>query len=358
MAQKRILCIEDDTFLRDLISGKLIHAGVWAIGAHNGAEGIAAAKSESPDLILLDLMLPDMHGMEVLKAIKGDPATREIPVVIFSNLGDKDEIARELALGAHSYLVKSSTLPGELIEIVAKDLGIVLPAPPEDRSGGFSVIGIVFALALLALFTLMFITIRDAQKKEAETPRIEIDLETPLLTAKMASLKLGMELYRFEKGEYPPVPGECVSISRAEKYLVPTYVNELPEGRFSVSVSEDKKQFVLRTKVKPDSDVLLGSGPNQDQDGEILGCGCDDPYYCLIELESAPGANGSSDAPVEPGGGVPRTEEFGDDANPILPALPGSPAFPPVACTMDAKICPDGSAVGRTGPNCEFAPCP
>lgn len=124
MSQKKILCIEDDTFLLELISGKFVHAGIIAIGAHTGAEGLVLATNEKPDIILLDLMLPDMKGAEVMRRIKADATTKDIPVIIFSNLSDKEEIKASLSHGASAYYVKSNTLPGEIVEIVAKQLGV------------------------------------------------------------------------------------------------------------------------------------------------------------------------------------------------------------------------------------------
>ena len=124
MPKKKILCIEDDTFLLDLISNKFINSGIMAIGAHTGTDGLLIAASEKPDMILLDLMLPDMRGSEVLERIKSDLGTKNIPVIIFSNLSDKEEIVKSLAHGAMEYLIKSNTLPSEVVEIVAKHLGV------------------------------------------------------------------------------------------------------------------------------------------------------------------------------------------------------------------------------------------
>ena len=126
---KKILCIEDDTFFLNLLSGLLESTpGVVAVGAHNGIEGVTLAKLEKPDLILLDLMLPDIRGSEVLKLLKDGNEKAPIPVIIFSNLADRDEIEKCLALGAHAYYIKSNTLPGEMADIVAKELGLSLPA--------------------------------------------------------------------------------------------------------------------------------------------------------------------------------------------------------------------------------------
>lgn len=121
---KNILCIEDDTFLLNLIVGKFSDAGISATAAHTGLEGVTIAGTEKPDLILLDLMLPDMSGLNVLDSLKADEATRNIPVIIFSNFGEKNEVASGLTHGAHTYLVKSNTLPGELVEVVTKVLEI------------------------------------------------------------------------------------------------------------------------------------------------------------------------------------------------------------------------------------------
>jgi CheY-like chemotaxis protein len=125
MDVKKILCIEDDTFLLNLISGKLFtNAGFRVVGAHNGSEGIAVAKSEMPDLILLDLMLPDISGAEVMRVLKDDEDTKKIPIIIFSNLGAREEIEKDLKAGAVAYLVKSNTLPGELAGAISAVLGI------------------------------------------------------------------------------------------------------------------------------------------------------------------------------------------------------------------------------------------
>lgn len=114
MAQK-ILIIEDDNFLRDLISRKLIKEGFDVIEALDGEEGIRKVKEKKPDLILLDLILPTLDGFEVLSKIKKDTEIKELPVLILSNLGQKDEIERGLQLGAVDYLVKANFTPSEIV---------------------------------------------------------------------------------------------------------------------------------------------------------------------------------------------------------------------------------------------------
>lgn len=125
---KKILCIEDDLLLLTLVSGKFTDAGIAAISAHTGEEGLHLAATQDPDLILLDLMLPDSPGIAILDKLKAGEKTKDIPVIIFSNLGTLTDVEAGVARGAHSYLIKSNTLPGELVDTVSKVLGI-LPAP-------------------------------------------------------------------------------------------------------------------------------------------------------------------------------------------------------------------------------------
>ncbi len=113
---KKILIIEDDKFLRELISRKLGNEDFETLEAVDGEEGIKKIKEEKPDLILLDLILPSIDGFEVLSRMKEDPSLSSIPVIILSNLGQKEEVERGLKLGAVDYLIKAHFTPGEIIE--------------------------------------------------------------------------------------------------------------------------------------------------------------------------------------------------------------------------------------------------
>jgi len=119
---KKILIVEDDKFLRELISQKLVREGYDIAEAIDGEKGIKAAREEKPDLILLDLILPGIDGFEVLTKIKEDPKVAQIPVIILSNLGQKDDIERGLKMGAIDYLIKAHFTPGEIIEKVKTSL--------------------------------------------------------------------------------------------------------------------------------------------------------------------------------------------------------------------------------------------
>ena len=122
MEMKNVLSIEDDAFLSSLISNKLIENGFTVFVANLGEIGIEEAKTQKPALILLDLMLPDMSGFDVLKKLKGDSETKDIPVIILSNLGGSGDLEKGLALGAEKYLVKSNILPEEVVGIVTEIL--------------------------------------------------------------------------------------------------------------------------------------------------------------------------------------------------------------------------------------------
>lgn len=113
---KKILIIEDDKFLRELIARKLAKDGYDVSEAVDGEEGVKKAKETGPDLILLDLILPEMDGFEVLSKIKQDPASSLIPVIILSNLGQKEDIEKGLKMGAADYLIKAHFTPGEIVE--------------------------------------------------------------------------------------------------------------------------------------------------------------------------------------------------------------------------------------------------
>ena len=113
---KKILVVEDDKFLRELISQKLLQEGYNVSQAVDGEEGVKKIKEENPDLVLLDLILPGIDGFEVLRRIKGPDGSVSIPVIILSNLGQRDDVEKGMGLGAAGYLIKAHFTPGEIIE--------------------------------------------------------------------------------------------------------------------------------------------------------------------------------------------------------------------------------------------------
>ena len=113
----KILLVEDDLSLLKIYSNKLKISGFDVSVAITGDEALRKVKTELPDLVLLDLILPGKDGFMVLEEIKSDPKTKKIPVVILSNLGQESDIKRGKELGAIDYLVKSDI---GLMDLVAK----------------------------------------------------------------------------------------------------------------------------------------------------------------------------------------------------------------------------------------------
>jgi len=122
---KKILIVEDDSFLRELITKKIANEGFEVVEAVDGEEGVKKSKEEKNiDLILLDLILPGIDGFEVLTRIKADAATNAIPVIILSNLGQREDIEKGLKLGAKDFLIKAHFTPGEIISKVKEIVGL------------------------------------------------------------------------------------------------------------------------------------------------------------------------------------------------------------------------------------------
>ncbi len=113
---KKILIAEDDDFLRSLAVTKLEKEGFSVLMAADGQSGLTTATTEIPDLIILDLMLPVMSGFDVLKSLKADDKTKNIKVIVFSNLGEDSDIKTCLDMGANDYLVKANFTLDELVE--------------------------------------------------------------------------------------------------------------------------------------------------------------------------------------------------------------------------------------------------
>jgi DNA-binding response OmpR family regulator len=117
---KTILFIEDESVLQKTFGEILKQEGYEMISALDGESGLRLAKDKKPDLILLDLILPEMHGFEVLKGLKEDKETKEIPVIVLTNLERIEDIDRALELGATTYLVKARYSLEEVVEKIKK----------------------------------------------------------------------------------------------------------------------------------------------------------------------------------------------------------------------------------------------
>jgi len=122
--KKKVIVVEDDEHISKVYEIKLAKEGINAIVARDGEVAVAMITTEKPDLIILDLMIPKKDGFGVLEEIKKSPELASIPVIILSNLGQKSDQGRALALGANEYLVKVDYPIQDIIDKVKGYLGM------------------------------------------------------------------------------------------------------------------------------------------------------------------------------------------------------------------------------------------
>jgi len=120
---KRVVCIEDEPEMIDLVRLILGRKGFEVIGANGGVEGLEAVRREKPDLVLLDLMMPDMDGWEVYQQIKADEALRHIPIVVVTAKAQSIDKVLGLHIAKVDDYITKPFGPQELLESIAKILG-------------------------------------------------------------------------------------------------------------------------------------------------------------------------------------------------------------------------------------------
>lgn len=111
----KILLVDDDAALTTVFSTALQSAGYQVVTAPDGNSGLEKVKTEKPNFILLDQVLPDIQGNEVLKTLKQDPETQNIPVAMLSNFGQDELIKSAISSGAADYILKYQIEPQDLI---------------------------------------------------------------------------------------------------------------------------------------------------------------------------------------------------------------------------------------------------
>ncbi|MBI4101508.1 MAG: response regulator [Candidatus Nealsonbacteria bacterium] len=119
---KKILIIEDEEILIGLLQKKLTVAGYEVALGRNGEEGLKLMRESSPDLVLLDIIMPKMGGFEVMEEMQKEKSLRRIPIIIISNSGQPVELDRAKKLGARDWLVKTEFDPQEVLEKVKKQI--------------------------------------------------------------------------------------------------------------------------------------------------------------------------------------------------------------------------------------------
>jgi DNA-binding response OmpR family regulator len=119
---KKIVIVEDDTFLGSLVVKKLMNAQGKVTLINKGGEAVAGVEKELPDIVLLDLLLPDMSGFDILKGIRENAKTSKTPVIVFSNLGEEKDIKQATDLGATAFLIKATISPDEIVAQIIQTL--------------------------------------------------------------------------------------------------------------------------------------------------------------------------------------------------------------------------------------------
>jgi len=124
MGKKKILIVEDESTLQKALTEFLTEEGFEVFSALDGEIGVALARKEKPDLVLLDIILPKKDGYEVLEDLKGSEETKGIPVILLTNLESPEDIDRAFEKGASTYLVKSNYKLEEVVGKIKETLGM------------------------------------------------------------------------------------------------------------------------------------------------------------------------------------------------------------------------------------------
>lgn len=120
----KVLIVEDDQFLRELLERKLKTEGFNVATAIEGESALTKVRNFKPEIVLLDIILPGLDGFSILEQMKADPSLVGTPVILLTNLGQKDDVEKGLKLGAVGYLVKAHFTPGDIVEKVKTTLNI------------------------------------------------------------------------------------------------------------------------------------------------------------------------------------------------------------------------------------------
>ncbi len=132
MAKPKILVIEDESDLLEVIQYNLEREGHKVIACRNGEQGLSRIRTDNPDLVILDLMLPGLDGVEVCRRVKADPVTRAIPIIMVTAKSEESDIVLGLGIGADDYITK----PFSPKELVARVKVVLRRGPLKEESGG------------------------------------------------------------------------------------------------------------------------------------------------------------------------------------------------------------------------------
>lgn len=116
--KKKVMIVEDDVFIRDIYQVKFSQEGFEVIVAEDGIKALEKLKEVTPDIILLDIIMPYMNGIEVLKNIKSNDLLKNIPIIMLTNISEKEKVSEGMELGVQDYLIKSHFTPSEVVHKV------------------------------------------------------------------------------------------------------------------------------------------------------------------------------------------------------------------------------------------------
>ncbi|MBZ9578325.1 response regulator [Patescibacteria group bacterium] len=119
---RSILLVEDDPFIIDIYTTKLKEAGFFIEIAEDGEEALKKIREKKPDLLVLDIVLPNIDGWELLKRVRTELGCEDLKVVVFSNLSQKADVEKSLEFGVIKYFIKADFTPSEVVEEIKKIL--------------------------------------------------------------------------------------------------------------------------------------------------------------------------------------------------------------------------------------------
>lgn len=131
MKREKILVVEDEADLREVLSYNLTRDGYRVVTAENGAEGLRKARKEAPDLLLLDLMLPDLDGVEICRRLKKDPLTSTLPIIMVTAKSEEPDVVLGLGVGADDYVAK----PFSPRTLLARVKAVLRRGPQREEVG-------------------------------------------------------------------------------------------------------------------------------------------------------------------------------------------------------------------------------
>lgn len=132
--KKCVLIVEDERILAHALRDQIVREGFSVLLAKNGEEGLSTALSKHPDLILLDIIMPKMDGIGVLRVLRKDPWGRNARIMMLTNVDDSEQIAEVVSHGVYDFLIKTDWKLEDVVKKVCERLGVSREASPADNS--------------------------------------------------------------------------------------------------------------------------------------------------------------------------------------------------------------------------------